>query len=522
MEQTELSRDIQKDAGTENAHQTSGYSRADTIKMMKESIDVMAAICLPEVCTEFFPDEYQYLWKAYTERLLREDKDFSQQGLALPRGHGKTMFIKLLTIFCVLFTSRRYILIVCANDELAEAITTDVASILDSSNIATLFGNWRTAQKRDKIGYLTFNFMGYDRILRGLGQGSSFRGTNIDNQRPDVMIFDDAQTKDCAESPATSKKFIEKFFGTMLKAKSPRRCFYLYVGNMYPNVVIPDAGGAARKLYACLLRNLKDNPSWETVIVGGLLESGEALWESLQSREQLLKEFVNDFYGGSAHVFAAEVLNDPDFSLLGYFDPSKVPDFPFGEKEEPWGKFIMIDPSVGRKTSDAQAVGLFYLFDGRPVLREMRIFQTSAPTMVQEVMIWAKAENVPLIAVENYAYQGTLMQWLNFWMYQTGMQGTQVVPITRGGESKNSSIITMFKELMEGELFLHPDAKADVYDQIIEFRPEKSENTDDILDVCAYANKVYLRYERDCVCALINGDFDNESSGVIDAGLYYG
>lgn len=504
------------------------FDRDSIVEMMKTSIDIMGAVCLPDVVTEYFPAEYQYLWRRYTEALMDESKAFPKFGLGLPRGHGKTMFIKLLIVFAVLFTSRKYILSVCASDTLAEDIVVDFSDIMDSPNIISLFGNWRAYQERDKIGYLKFKMGGHDRIVKGLGQNASFRGTNIKNNRPDFMIFDDSQTLDNAMSPAAAQKFQRRFYGTMLKAKSNKRCMYLFVGNMYPNTVLDENPKTGQKIYGCLLRNLKESASWETLIVGAILSNGTALWEKVQSLEQILSEFVDDFRSGNAHVFASEVLNDPDYSLLKLFDPSRVPEYEYYRTEEngiePLAKYIIVDPSLGKKSSDDQVLGLFYVYDNVPVLKEIRIVQESSPMMAKALLLWAFEENVPVAAIEDYAMQGVIIQWLNFWLKQVQIPDFQVVGISRGAETKNGSIIAMFKALMDGSLVLHPKVKSRVYDQIMEFDPTVKNNRDDILDVCAYGPKFWVEKAETAFMKVVSGDYDDdpEKSGVMDAGLYIG
>lgn len=508
-------------AAVKQSNLSIGYDKESLKELMKTSIDVMAAVCMPEIATEVFPDVYQYLWKRYTEALLSEERDFSKFGLALPRGHGKTMFLKLLIAFCVFFTKRHFILVVCAAEGLAEDIISDVEDVLDSSNVINLFGNWRNSIERDTLGFKKFIFNGEVKILKGLGENSKFRGTNIKNFRPDVMLFDDAQSADCAESAEVSRKFQKKFFGTMLKAKSPLGCFYLYIGNMYPNVVIEKS--ADRILYACLLRNLKDNPEWETVIVGAILEDWTALWEAVFPLKILLAEFRNDFNSGNGAVFASEVLNDPDFILLTLFDPSKVPVFPYTDfPEEPIAKFIVLDPSLGKKKSDDQIAGLFYVYEHLPVLMEIKNYKLTSPEMAIELVKWSKQEGVPLLAIEDYAMQGTIIQWIDFAIKQAGIRDFKVVGINRGQESKVSSILNFFKEVMGGEIFLHPNIKSIVYDQILEFKPNKPNNRDDILDVGAYGNKVFDRYRDLCYTLAANDRYDNEGDIIQDRGLNWG
>ncbi len=53
----------------------------------------------------------------------------------------------------------------------------------------------------------------------------------------------------------------------------------------------------------------------------------------------------------------------------------------------------------------------------------------------------------------------------------------------------------MFKSLAKGEVFIEEEAKAAAFAQIIGFNPQRTDNTDGILDLLTYANRVMEMYE---------------------------
>ena len=55
--------------------------------------------------------------------------------LGIPRGHGKTTLIKLFIVYCILFTDRKFILVMSATATLAENIIADVIDMLNEKNI---------------------------------------------------------------------------------------------------------------------------------------------------------------------------------------------------------------------------------------------------------------------------------------------------------------------------------------------------------------------------------------------------
>lgn len=467
------------------------FETAGVEQRAKEDMNFLAALCLPSVVAFPFPDVFLGMW-LLAVGALNKTRDFSKFAFGLPRGHGKTTILKILIIYAILFTTRRFILVVGANEDRAENIITDVAAILDSPNILAVFGNWRASIQKDTAGLKHFTFRGRSIILAGLGSGSSLRGMNIDNMRPDFVICDDMQTQKEAESVSSSQKLIKWLVGTLMKAKNPRNCTFLYVGNMYRDVKI---GGAHSEIYTCILRNLQRNPSWISWIVGAILADGKALWEEVQPYDQLIAELQSDSAMGCADVFFAEVQNDPTCGGGTHFDISKLPEWNLNQELElPIGKFLLIDPSLGKSTSDKQIVGEFWVFDQIPRLWKLHIRQTTAPKLVEWCLDYAVVEGIPLIVAESVAYQGTLLQWFDHFVQIRRLEGIHLRPVSPGGRSKASRIVNMFKALMGGTTQVHPTTLAQVLSQISTYDPLKTQNSDDILDVVAYAQDVMLQY----------------------------
>ena len=159
----------------------------------------------------------------------------------------------------------------------------------------------------------------------------------------------------------------------------------------------------------------------------------------------------------------------------------------------------MIDPSLGKASSDAQVVGLFYVYDRIPVLMELRIIQKSAPEMVKEVLQWAVEEGVPLVCAESVAYQASLLAWFEFMCgpEQLNIDNIVFAPVTPKARKKNSRIINWFKSLMEDLAKIHPNVLSRVLSQIMTFDPLSINNTDDILDVGAYGDDIVLEYPQE-------------------------
>jgi hypothetical protein len=197
---------------------------------------------------------------------------------------------------------------------------------------------------------------------------------------------------------------------------------------------------------------------------------------------------------GHPEIFYAEVLNDETASQNNLIDLSKLPELPYREGDIPVGNFIVIDPSAGKINSDTVAIGYFEVYEGFPVLMELRNDRFSPGDTIREALKFALNKNCRLICVESVAYQATLNYWFKVICEQMGIIGIECVEVYPGGFSKNSRILNMFKGLLSGEIFIAPECKSETFIQIMQWNPMRRDNQDDILDLLAYAPKVLEMY----------------------------
>ena len=456
------------------------FESAQVEDMAKNSLDFLAALVMPTVFRYLFPPVFKSIW-TWLISYIHRTRDFSQLAIGLPRGFGKTMLIKIFIVYTILFTKKQFILIVCGTSGKAVNIITDIMSMLSEKNVLKVFGDWQLGSETDRQELKRFGFRGRNIILMGAGADSDIRGITLENQRPDVMIFDDIQTRKDADSETLSNNLETWLVGTAMKAKSPHGCLFVFIANMYPTK-------------HSLLRKLKQNPTWIKFIAGGILADGTSLWEELQPISQLMKEYENDLAMGRPEVFYSEVLNDENATVNHLLDISKLPAYPYPDDDIHFGNFIIIDPATDKVGADAVSIGYFECHDSKPVVKEIIEGRLSPGQTIQEALKIALRRNCRVIAIESNAYQYSLNYWFTFICTQMGIIGIEPVEIYSGTYSKNSRIISMFKALLAGEILIHPSCQAQCNSQISGFNPLKRDNTDGILDLLTYAPKVIELY----------------------------
>jgi len=256
---------------------------------------------------------------------------------------------------------------------------------------------------------------------------------------------------------------------------------FIFIANMYPTKW-------------SLLRRIKQNPTWIKYIAGGILADGTSFWEELQPLDQLLKEYASDLAAGRPEVFFAEVLNDENASVNNFIDISKIPPNPYSADNLHQGNYIIIDPATDKANADAVSVGYFEVFDEHDVATEITEGRLSPGETCEVAIKMALRHNCRLIAIESNAFQYVLGWIMKQYLNQYGVQGIEVVEIYSGQTSKNSRILTMFKQLLAGETYLHEAVRALCTAQIVQFNPLKTNNTDGILDLLSYAPRVRQQF----------------------------
>ena len=446
----------------------------------RESLDFLAGIAMPLIYKYSFPPVFLSVWD-WLRQSIHRYRDFSQLALGLPRGFSKTTLMKLFILYCILFTEKKFILIICEVESKAINILSDVIDMLEEPNIKAVFGDWKLGAETDQQKLKKFGFRGRNIILMAAGAESSIRGITLKNERPDVMLFDDIQSRECADSQIQSENLLRWMVGTAMKAKSPHGCLFLFVANMYPTQF-------------SLLRQLKKNPNWIKFIAGGILADGTSLWEELQPIAQLKKEFLNDLAMGRPDIFYAEVLNDENASANNIIDLSRLPSLPYSQGDIPNGNFVIIDPSNNKATSDYTAIGYCEVYDGCPTLRSVVNDRLSPGDTIRKAIEFCLTNNCHLIAVESVAYQASLCYWFQFIMNQMGLTGIEIVEIYPGGRSKNSRILAALQAYAKGEIFVDESCKAEVHYEITQFQPLKTDNVDNILDLLTYMPRILAEF----------------------------
>lgn len=484
---------------------TGTYTRSEVFELGRKDLNFFAALCLPDVFVHFFPAVHLAVWALLTEAVsnapdlkkfgnnLTLDPNFLKLALGLPRGHAKTTLLKLFEVWCLLYTDRSFFLTVCSREDLAINFLSDVCDILDTTNIKVTFGDWRISQETNEKTFKKFYFMGRPIIMLATGKGA-VRGLNVKHKRPDVIIMDDFQKEEASRSETQADQDLNWMLGTLMKLKDPRRCLYVYIGNMYMGP-------------GCILKKLKKNPGWISFIVGAILSDGLPIWPELHSLASLLAEFESDASMGKPEIFFAEVMNDPDSGVNSLIDCNRIPVNPHevGSGSICTGRFILIDVALDKLKSDDTTIGLYGMY-GADIVMEQLIFGSMNPEdTIKAALHMALVNGATVIAVESVAYQASLLFWMGKICEMLQITGIELVEVFTKGMPKNSRILQWFKRILpsprqSGEgydaptEYLSNKVRNTVIWQICQFKHKRRDNIDDIMDNAAYGAQVVETY----------------------------
>ena len=451
--------------------------RIEALELSRVDLNFLGALCDPEEFTLKFPPYYISLFGLLTSFKKRIER----YAVGLPRGFAKTTFFKLMVVWCILHSPKKFILLVGAAEDLALNTLADIMDMLGSPNIRALFGDWDKQIYVNTQKLKVFHFRGRVIVLRAIGAESSVRGINRKNSRPDLILLDDIQKKEDAENAELAKKLLNWMTGTLMKAKSNFGCTYIFCGNMYPKNAI--------------LEKLKHASTWTSLIVGGILADGSSLWEELRPIDELIEEYEADVELGQGDVFCAEVLNSTDIPPAHGIDLNLIPQPPdFVLTSEPEGGYILIDPSSGKKQGDDCTIHHFSVVDGKSMGDELEFGTFTPIEVIKNALEMGMRHDTRLICVEDVAYQSTLLFWFQYVCDQEGITGFQFMPVSPKNTAKNTRIKKGMISLVKQEIYLHPNVRSHYITQGLEWNPAKTDNKDDIIDLYGYVDEVHQKY----------------------------
>jgi len=457
------------------------YTVKDAFEKGFHDFNFFARLAAPDMMTYDFPPHYIAIWLMLVTAVSEEERaKVLRYALGLPRGFAKTSFIKILICWLICYNKMKFCVIVCASEPLAQFVLADIHDMLGSPTMEAVYGAWTSALMTDskeiKKGFYRDRIV----LIAAIGVGSSVRGLNIDNDRPDFILVDDGQTKENSESDTESFRLLTWLTGTLFKCITPRRpSTIVYLGNMYAQ--------------NCILQKLQENKYWVSLITGCILADGSSLWEELHPINVLYESYKHDEALGLGYIWFAEMMNQPILEHVSLLPQGTIPHCP-KIPEELYGThgFIVIDPAGFRKASDDNVIAAFVVDNQIPYMVKLEAGNFNPLEVIQKTVSVALAYNIRVIFIESVAYQQTLRFWFQKELERAGLLDHFVlVDISPKNKAKEGRIKVSVQQLLTKTWFImDPEARQRYTFQALSYKIGKARNKDDILDAGAYIEEV--------------------------------
>lgn len=471
-------------------HQSITYkaNAEEAIARGRHDINYFAGIVAPAVMRIPFSQFYSDIFATLTTR-SEDPYAILRFALGLPRGFIKTTFLKILTVWFIVYDFNFFIMVVCATEGKAMAFIDDVDAMLSAPQVEAIYGRWSAAKTVDNAKKKKGIMNGKIRILLPMGAGSAVRGANENNKRPDLIICDDIQSRESALSPVQNISLIEWFVATLIKCidnfGSNRRIIFL--GNMFPG--------------ECLLKKLKDNSEWLSLITGAILSDGESLWPELKPVSVLFKEYRHDAQMGLGHIWFAEVQNDPldsKYRLLA----SPLPLLSSEYESKKWdAAFLTVDPAGFRKKSDDNVIATHLVYDGFPICVQLKGGVWDPKKTVVNIIMEALRVGASIIGIESTGYQQSLCFWMETFLRKLNLSWITVVELHTRNKTKQSRISDYIDELQAGNCGIANGPRVIFEYFANNYKLNSSDNRDDYLDAPAYQKQVLTEHREHLVPA---------------------
>jgi len=461
-------------------------TRAQAVQACREDINYLRRICSPE-----YPDDFPPLYVAVfliITKNIHDPEVWTKFVVALPRGHLKTTFLELISVWVITFTTMTSFLIVANTRKLSRGILASVTDLMSSSDYITLFGLWSDGHYINNQEEKELHFL--DRHIR---IATTYRLGPVRGdkrvERFQFMLIDDVFSLEQSESDSEFNKTIRWLQSTLFKARNKKRCIIVYGGNRYPNK-------------NCIVSLYANQSTWVSVMVGCIQPDGTALMPHVMSLEQLLAEYREDCDMGMEDSFLAEMMNGTSSGVVGGMDFSKLPPAIPEDRELhmlPFGRAIILDPATDKDTPDQIAIGVVDMYpDGRGIFTTIETSKDSYDMVADRVVTLALTFQVPLIVYEDVAFQHIMKRAISKRLEDLGIYSIEVLPVSSRGIRKNTRIrYDCFKKILpykdtetleevEPTVRFSPQAREKVLSNLQGFNPAKTNNVDDVIDMVAY------------------------------------
>lgn len=390
-------------------------------------------------CKTYLADQFDKEFSDYQNEVLNflvesiDNNTKDRKMVIAPRGHGKSTLSSLvIPLFSALYQKKTFIVFISASQDMANMFLAKIKAIIENPIIISDFGElkgnvWNSEEIELKNG-VTIITKGITSTLRGLNK----------KKRPDLVILDDIETTDSANS-ATLKNKIEKAFREDILSLGDSNTSYFFVGTLITQdsllSKIYNDTIWQKLFYSAILSFAKNQNLWNkwfeiitdkkninciqyaynyyTENKEAMLEGTKVLWEDKYKNDCYYNLMLDRLSIGES-AFWSEMMNQPSnsedriFKNLRYYSNDEFP--------ENITLKIAVDPSEGNtktKNGDSTAIVIGGYANNCYWIKEGSLIKAE-PSKLIEIIV-QKIElynNIDEIIIESNLFRGMLEKQL--------------------------------------------------------------------------------------------------------------
>ena len=463
------------------------FDKVQLLEAIRHDCRLFLSFYLGDELTLDVPEFHEELWDEFLlllDEINEPDRlvGILQKLLGVPREHAKTTLVKLAIILFLRYSRLSFVAYISSTFGTALNALKDIESWLTCAQEVELYGAPVRIKSSETSGEFIYDICipGQQKkkrvILKAFGQGTQIRGTVIHSRRPDLMVFDDVESHETANSPQQQSKLDTWCLGTAMKSMA-KLGVCIFIGNMIADTT--------------LLARLAKEAAWKATVFGAIIRDASGslrpLWEGRWTLEALIDDYAAYARLGQAHVWEAEMMNLTGRQIFGRDLSHAIrPEQPNPEQVE--AGFICLDPAFGLNAwNDESAITVHVRMIGGqiPVVVDSVHGRYGEEQLFEEMLAASWRWGLTTWVIEAQAAQRLLIPLFRAYFIQRGMSADMflMLPVVAGKESKASRIMA-FRESVANGSYAVSDSMQEIIDKLGVYAPDTKDH-DDVCDSSA-------------------------------------
>lgn len=439
---------------------------------------------LPAFYRAFLSDDTQWIKPAdfhyqISDILLYSKKNFAVEAF---RESGKSEYVcKAFPLYRLMFPSLEslYIVLILRNQRNATKKLKEIAAIHQSDPLFQINVAKVVEQSAEAYEVELKDWEGCKVRIEAYGKGATLRGINWNGRRPDIIIMDDVQDFEDAQSETVLEKDWEWFLSDV-KPLGKRSRIFIIGNNLGEKCLIERIFEHAKELEFETLRipaiDENGNPTWAEKFSLEYLEKEKEAYRKAGKLEIWYRERLCQAIAGETQVFRREYFH--------YYSPNEIP-----RLIQNCNVYITVDLAISEKeTADYTAICVVAVdSENRWYVLDV-IYGRFNPSETIDKIFWAVQKYHPVcVGIEKVQYQAALQHFLEKEMRRRNVFFR--IEELKAQKQKEIRIKALQPRFQQG-LVLFPDIAdwlAEMESELLTFPKGKH---DDLIDALAYTEQI--------------------------------